>query len=184
MTAKQWKAVCFEELWMETDGDPRGGVAILDGAVDQANPSLRNAKLSHFATELPSPGATSRHGTYVTSLIFGQHDGPVLGVAPLCRGLIIPIFRDDGSQAIPSCSQKELGHAIRTAVTGSGLSASERALTIACACCGTRRWRSGVPRRRTARSCRRPRRSSAPRWRCWEQATRWTSSCSACAASH
>ena len=32
-------------------------------------------------------------GTHVTSIIFGQHGSEVRGIAPACRGLIIPIFR-------------------------------------------------------------------------------------------
>jgi len=39
-------------------------------------------------------GAGLLHGTHVASLIFGQHHSAVHGVAPKCRGVLIPIFRE------------------------------------------------------------------------------------------
>ena len=54
----------------------------------------------------PSPAAGSarpatRHGTAVASLIFGRHapDSPVAGMAPGCRGLVVPIFGDADAAA-------------------------------------------------------------------------------------
>jgi cyanobactin maturation PatA/PatG family protease len=41
----------------------------------------------------------SSHGTHVASIIFGQPDSPVTGVAPQCRGLIVPVFADDRRSA-------------------------------------------------------------------------------------
>jgi cyanobactin maturation PatA/PatG family protease len=57
----------------------------------------------------------SAHGTHVASLIFGQPGGPVFGVAPRCRGLILPVFRDaQGSEG--RLSQLDLARAIEQAV--------------------------------------------------------------------
>jgi hypothetical protein len=50
----------------------------------------------------------SAQGTHLASLIFGQPCSSVEGVAPLCRGLIAPIFSDDR----PGCSQADLAQAI------------------------------------------------------------------------
>jgi cyanobactin maturation PatA/PatG family protease len=41
----------------------------------------------------------SSHGTHVASIIFGQPGSPVTGVAPQCRGLIVPVFADDRRSA-------------------------------------------------------------------------------------
>lgn len=54
------------------------------------------------------------HGTAVASLLFGRHGSSVQGVAPACRGLIIPVYRDlDGH---PGCSQADLALAIDEAL--------------------------------------------------------------------
>lgn len=53
----------------------------------------------------------SSHGTHVASVIFGQPGSPVTGVAPECRGLIVPVFADDRGSA----SQLDLARAIEQA---------------------------------------------------------------------
>ena len=61
-------------------------------------------------------GPATIHGTQVASLIFGQHEpgSPVAGVAPRCRGVVIPIYHDSprGSSNDLKCSQLELAHAM------------------------------------------------------------------------
>jgi hypothetical protein len=58
----------------------------------------------------------------VARLIFGRPgpDGPVAGIAPGCRGVIVPIFGDAGTRPgepfRPSCSQLELARAILLAL--------------------------------------------------------------------
>ena len=93
------------ELWAETLGDPRICIAVIDGPVDRLHHSLARANLTGVKTLVS--GATNRglalhHGTHVASVIFGQHDGPVKGIAPRCRGLIVPVFSDpcDGASGI------------------------------------------------------------------------------------
>jgi hypothetical protein len=107
------------ELWAEMRGDPAVGIAILDGPVDLGHPSLRGADLRSLET-LVSPavdgGPASRHGTHVASLIFGQPQGPLKGVAPRCRGVILPIFGSADPVAPLSCSQVDLARAILQAV--------------------------------------------------------------------
>ncbi|HTU16932.1 MAG TPA: S8 family serine peptidase, partial [Gemmataceae bacterium] len=61
-------------------------------------------------------GLASRHGTHVASVIFGRHDGLVPGVAPRCRGILLPIFRSLGEQSFQPCSQLDLARAITQAV--------------------------------------------------------------------
>jgi cyanobactin maturation PatA/PatG family protease len=55
----------------------------------------------------------STHGTHVTSIIFGQPGSSVSGIAPRCRGLIIPVFTDGGRRL----SQLDLSRAIEQAVS-------------------------------------------------------------------
>lgn len=54
----------------------------------------------------------SAHGTHVASIIFGQPSSLVEGIAPQCKGLIIPVFADDRLRA----SQLDLARAIEQAV--------------------------------------------------------------------
>ncbi|MFF0476589.1 S8 family serine peptidase [Streptomyces sp. NPDC004284] len=55
----------------------------------------------------------SLHGTLVTSLIFGQPGKGVTGIAPRCRRLLLPVFRDGDEARVP---QLDLARAIERAV--------------------------------------------------------------------
>jgi len=57
-------------------------------------------------------GAKAAHGTHVASLIFGQHSGPIQGIAPECRGLNLPAFSDVTRRS----SQLEIARGIEFAV--------------------------------------------------------------------
>ncbi len=112
-------SLVLDQLWRETLGDSRVTVAILDGPVDRTHPSLANARLVQLPTLLDvKRGQGSQHGNFVASLIFGQHDGPVRGVAPGCRGLVLPIFSSDTNDDLRPCSQLDLARAITQALTG------------------------------------------------------------------
>ena len=105
----------IEDLWAETRGDARVLIAILDGLVDRSHPSLRGARLIEIDELGLADTLPSHHGTYITSLIFGQHNGSIAGVAPQSSGLLIPIF-SEGSSGCQACSQQDLGRAIQAAV--------------------------------------------------------------------
>jgi cyanobactin maturation PatA/PatG family protease len=65
---------------------------------------------------LDSPGGHAlAHGTHVASVIFGQPGSSVEGIAPSCRGLIVPIFADGASEGL-TCSQLDLARAILMAI--------------------------------------------------------------------
>jgi subtilisin family serine protease len=112
----------LRELWAETKGDPRITIAVLDGPVDRAHPSLAGATLEIVEGLAPAApmigGLATRHGTQVASLIFGQHwaGSTVKGVAPQCRGLLVPIFRDSApnlaSRESLACAQLDLARAL------------------------------------------------------------------------
>ncbi len=63
--------------------------------------------------EASADGSMSAHGTHVASIIFGQPGSPVRGIAPKCRGIIAPIFRDESLKV----SQLDLSRAIEQAVS-------------------------------------------------------------------
>lgn len=97
-------------------GDPEVCVAVLDGPVDLAHPCFAGANVRRLDTLVRDPagqGPMSVHGTHVASLIFGQPDSPVAGIAPRCRGLIAPVFRDFDERRL---SQLDLARAIEQAV--------------------------------------------------------------------
>lgn len=110
----------FSRLWPMTLGDERIRIAVLDGPVDRSHIAFEGARLNEIRGSLSSPVASqgfgAEHGTYVASLIFGQHDGPVKGIAPQCSGLLIRIFRDAPTGAVLTCSQVDLARAITAAV--------------------------------------------------------------------
>jgi len=109
----------LRQLWSLTRGDPRVCIAVLDGPADLAHPAFDGALVRQVDVlngVRRARGIGLRHGTQVTSLIFGQHHSAVRGVAPKCRGVVIPIFRErDDGQLVP-CSQLDLARAISLAV--------------------------------------------------------------------
>ena len=106
----------IKKLWAKTKGNSEVCVAVLDGLVDLKHPCFEGANL----TQLPSlvqgqatpQSEMSLHGTHVASIIFGQPNSTVSGIAPHCRGLIVPIFSDYHRRA----SQLNLARAIEQAV--------------------------------------------------------------------
>lgn len=109
----------FSRLWDATLGDDRVCIAILDGPVDRHHIALQEARLAQVENTAPPSllsGKACEHGTYVASVIFGQHGSPVKGVAPRCSGLLIPIFGDLHDGTLLKCSQVALAHAITTAL--------------------------------------------------------------------
>ena len=96
-------------------GDDRICIAILDGPVDRSHPCFVGAKLTELPTLVGPGSAESRasvHGTHVASIVFGQPGSEVQGIAPGCRGLIVPIFSDATSNEDLACSQLDLARAI------------------------------------------------------------------------
>ena len=109
----------LSSLWAESIGDPGICIAVLDGPVDVSHPCFNGAKLTSLPTLAAgavAQGLASQHGTHVASVIFGQHGSPVRGIAPGCRGLIIPVFENGPDGSLVSCSQIDLARAITQAV--------------------------------------------------------------------
>lgn len=103
-------------LTSQTLGHPQVCIAVLDGLVDLKHPCFQGADLTQLSTlvsgQAKPDGGMSLHGTHVTSVIFGQPGSPVMGIAPQCKGLIVPVFQDDRL----NLSQLDLARAIEQAV--------------------------------------------------------------------
>ncbi len=91
------------KLMSLSQGNSEICVAVLDGPVDCAHPCFQGANLTALPTLVPdaalSDGSMSNHGTHVASIIFGQPNSNVPGIAPQCRGLLVPVFPDDRCSA-------------------------------------------------------------------------------------
>ncbi len=106
-------------LWSESLGDPRICIAVLDGPVDLSHDCFLGTDIriiESLIPNLPSQGPAAVHGTHVASVIFGQHHSAVHGLAPRCRGLVIPVFSDGPEGKIAASSQLDLARAITQAV--------------------------------------------------------------------
>ncbi|MCY7338081.1 MAG: PatA/PatG family cyanobactin maturation protease [Chamaesiphon sp.] len=109
----------MRSLYSETLGDSRICIAVLDGPVDQSHPCFEGANLTQLQTLVSGfakSGSAAQHGTHVTSIIFGQPSSSVPGIAPGCRGLIVPVFADGQGGSLAPCSQLDLARAITQAV--------------------------------------------------------------------
>ncbi|MFG2909723.1 S8 family serine peptidase [Kitasatospora sp. NPDC048286] len=97
-------------------GDPAVCIAVLDGPVDLSHPCFEGADLTRLDTLVAEPagsGPMSLHGTHVAGLLFGRQDSPLAGIAPHCRGLLLPVFTDAGEGRVP---QLDLARAVERAV--------------------------------------------------------------------
>ncbi|MGB5714337.1 MAG: PatA/PatG family cyanobactin maturation protease [Waterburya sp.] len=104
----------LSELQKLTKGTSDITVAVLDGVVDTNHPCFEGANLTRLPTLVQhqaTVGQMSTHGTHIASLIFGQPNTSVSGIAPQCRGLFAPVFADDNRKL----SQLDLARAIEQA---------------------------------------------------------------------
>ena len=109
----------LQSLWDQSLGDSGICIAVLDGPVDRYHPCFDGANLNQMQTlvsGVANQGSASQHGTHVASVIFGQQGSSVLGIAPGCRGLLLPIFQDGKGDGLAPCSQIDLARAITQAV--------------------------------------------------------------------
>ncbi|NCR53359.1 MAG: PatA/PatG family cyanobactin maturation protease [Microcystis aeruginosa L211-07] len=104
----------LKELQKQTKGASAITIAILDGVVDTDHPCFNGADLTRLSTLVQhqaAAGQMSTHGTHIASLIFGQPKTEIEGIAPNCRGLLVPVFGDDNRKL----SQLDLARAIEQA---------------------------------------------------------------------
>jgi cyanobactin maturation PatA/PatG family protease len=114
--AGAWTLPGLLRLHEECAGDRRITVAVLDGPVDLTHPCFVGAELEVVTAFTPAPAAGSHHGTHVASILFGQPAGPLRGIAPHCRGLLIPVYTQRADGSLIPCHQMDLARAINEAV--------------------------------------------------------------------
>lgn len=106
----------IETLWTLSKGDPEFRIAILDGPVVSNHASLQGAKISNVDNGKNPAKVKSFHGTFVASIILGQHGSPVTGIAPQCQGLSITVYDEDDQGNLSSANQTDLASGIRQAL--------------------------------------------------------------------
>ncbi|WP_307785920.1 PatA/PatG family cyanobactin maturation protease [Okeania sp. KiyG1] len=109
----------LSSLMNKSLGDSGVCIAILDGPVDLSHPCFTGANITQLTTlvsGVADGSPASQHGTHVASIIFGQQGSSVQGIAPNCRGLILPIFSSGKGDNLAPCSQIDLARAITQAV--------------------------------------------------------------------
>lgn len=106
------------DLWQQTMGDAAINVAVLDGTVAMDHPCFKGADLKSLETIASgnANGVPSHHGTHVTSILFAQEGSEIEGVAPNCRGTIVPIFAELPGGKVVSSSQLDIARAINQAI--------------------------------------------------------------------
>jgi hypothetical protein len=87
-----------QELWEQTAGDPAITIGLVESQPDLSHPCFAGADLTllhpGWLAETPVEDFYRLHATFVASVLFGQHDSPVKGLVPRCRGLIVPALRE------------------------------------------------------------------------------------------
>lgn len=105
----------IEQLWEHSKGSPSIQIAVLDGPVDLNNAALTTANI----TSLDRPDhqkVRSMHGTFVSSLIFSDHQSGVQGIAPNCLGIVKRIYHEDEGGRLLSCSQSDIQEGVLAAI--------------------------------------------------------------------
>jgi len=102
-------------LMQRTRGDPRVRVAVVDGPVEFADPSLAGARLSEIPghrgmCEFASSTAC-RHGTFVAAILSARRGSGASAICPDCTLLVRPIFAEANSE-MPTAAADELAEAI------------------------------------------------------------------------
>lgn len=115
-----WNMPGLAEIQTEISRISNIRVAVLDGTVDYSHPCFIGARLRHlntgFVTHSTQNSISTRHGTHIASILFGQPDSPVRGLIPQCEGIILPIFNETPDGALIACSQVDLARAVTRAV--------------------------------------------------------------------
>jgi len=108
----------LKELWRKTLGSKDVCIAFLDGPADHKHTCLYQAdiKISPVGMEDQSDFILSQHGTHVLSIVFGNHQSRIKGVAPNCRGLLIPIYKELSDGSLQGCDPAILATSINEAI--------------------------------------------------------------------
>ncbi|WP_234859079.1 PatA/PatG family cyanobactin maturation protease [Aquimarina aquimarini] len=102
-------------LWKITKGDPAIRIAVIDSAINYDHECFKDSRLSSVDSIENDDSNKSNHGTNVASIIFGQHNTNIKGVAPNCTGIGITLYSSiDGK--LQAASQVGLARSIYLAL--------------------------------------------------------------------
>ena len=96
--------------------EPAPAIAVVDGVPDLTHPCFEGAQLELLSALVSASEGASSHGTRVASILFGQPNSPVPGLAPHARGILIPVFSSSPEGQILPCTQLDLARAIELAL--------------------------------------------------------------------
>lgn len=118
MTYITEKVTGIDKLWQHTKGAQQIRVAVLDGLVDTNHSCFVDTKIKNISaiSNTKSTNEFTQHGTHIASIIFGNHNSFIQGIAPNCTGIFIPIFGQTEDGTIRPCSQLDLARAIEQAI--------------------------------------------------------------------
>lgn len=105
-------------------GHPLVHVALLANRVDQVHPSLVHAGLDQLLPlglafpRLPRPSRPPHvdSGTHLARILFGRSEAGFRGLAPLCHGLVLPVYTAADNGGLTACRPGRLAIAIRQAL--------------------------------------------------------------------
>ncbi|MDY8136455.1 PatA/PatG family cyanobactin maturation protease [Aquimarina sp. 2201CG5-10] len=103
------------DLWKLTKGDVSINIAVIDSAVNYDHECLKNSSLFSLNISENTNSNIVSHGTSVASIIFGQHNTPIKGIAPNCKGFGITLYNSENDKLKPA-SQIELARSIHIAL--------------------------------------------------------------------
>lgn len=112
--------VRLDSLMARTEGREEVAVALLDGPVSTTHPALTGTRVRPLVG--PSDGgadktsAACRHGTFVAGLLSSSRDSAIPGICPGCPLLVRVIYGENGGDALPSATPRELAEAITESV--------------------------------------------------------------------
>ncbi|MGB3438330.1 MAG: S8 family serine peptidase [Actinophytocola sp.] len=93
------------ELWRHTLGDPDVTIGMVESVPDLDHPCFDGARLTliepRWLPRIDPIKPYREHATFVASQLFGQPNSPAPGLAPRCRGVIVPILRDEATTLDP-----------------------------------------------------------------------------------
>ncbi len=107
-----------------TWGHPLIRIALLASTVDLHHPSLLHAHLDELVPlglTFPKLAPPTRRphvdaGSHLARILFGRTEPGVRGLAPVCRGLILPVYAAASNGGLTACRPLRLATAIRQAL--------------------------------------------------------------------
>ncbi len=102
------------ELWDRSCGRVDVAIGVVDlgpfalGHTCFAGADLTVVEPYRLPRDGSATGTSAEHATVAASILFGRRDGPVPGMAPGCRGVLVPAFSDASAMLDPAALARAL----------------------------------------------------------------------------